>query len=119
MIIEGIPKKRKHSRHGGCAIHVIIPINQYLLLSFHRAANALNSLVHILHQKGIVKVGRLRSEKFSGIIKGDNSTLNEKINKNISDAELLFYGLKNINRRGGWKNKLLGHRVFLFSDKNN
>src|SRR6056297_55192 len=69
VVIEAF-KVVVYKRNRSSAINIVIAVNQDFLLVLQGFVQALNSLVHILHQKGIVQIVQAGTKKLPGLIKG-------------------------------------------------
>ena len=56
-------QERIYERHGCRSVHIVVTIDEYLLMVLHCLADPFHSLVHIGHQERVMKVVQIRTEK--------------------------------------------------------
>ena len=66
-------------KHGGCAetIHIIVTVDQDFFFIGNSLRKTVYRTIHVLHQKGVMKVFKLRSKKLLSLIKSLDSSLRE------------------------------------------
>lgn len=94
---DDFAKEGVQEGHCGCAVHVIVTIDKDFLVVHNRLGEAFHSLVHVLHQEGIVEFGNIRIEKIEGCFRSVNTSLEQQCGQRLLYREL--------------RCKLLGYRI--------
>ena len=71
-------QKLIHQCNGCASVNIVVAIYQYAFLSPHSIVKPVNGNVHILHQEGVGKVGKLWFEKPFGCTLCCNAPLNKQ-----------------------------------------
>jgi hypothetical protein len=72
-----LPQKFINQSYGCCTVDIIVAIDHNLLVIGYGTLDALDRLIHILHQEWVVQVGELRIKKFIGLFYGVYASLNK------------------------------------------
>lgn len=83
-----IAYKGVHQGHGRSPVHIVVSVDHHVFLVGYRFLETVDSLVHILHQEGIVKLGEIRLEELSGPLGCGDPALYQKIGQDLIDAQL-------------------------------
>ena len=69
---------REHESHGRRSVHVVIPVNEYLLLRLYRQHDAFHRLIHVIHQERVVQMLVSGTEKPLRLLIRTNTSLNQQ-----------------------------------------
>ena len=68
-----------YKSHGRRAVDVVVAIDHNFLFRPHGAVQAVDGLVHVLHQEGVVEVTERRMEELLGLGYGRDAALNKQV----------------------------------------
>ncbi len=68
-----------YERHGSGAVDIVVAVHEYLLFGAHGAVEAVDGLVHVGHEEGVVEVAQRWMEKFLGLGDRCDAALHEQL----------------------------------------
>ena len=110
-----------NERNGGRAVHVVVAVDEYLLLAGDGLVETFHRDVHVLHQERVVQVVEAGAEEGTRLLEAFHAAGHQKFGKHLVDADFSGKAL-DLRGIGGLLEHpfaFLGHRFSLRIHKDN
>ena len=77
-----------HQGDGRSPVHIVVSVDHDLLLRGYSLFQTVHSLVHILHQKGVMQLGEVGLEELAGPVGGGDTALYQEVGEDLVDTQL-------------------------------